>query len=54
MRHHFAKVHLANRKQITRKKLVEWQTRFLKRSDFSYAAHLWKLEVENLFCYKTV
>ena len=43
MHHRFAKVHLANRKQITGKKLVEWQTQFLKRSDLSYAGHLWKI-----------
>ena len=43
MHHRFAKVHLANRKQVTGKKLVEWQTWILKRSDFSYAVYLWKI-----------
>ena len=42
MHHRFVKVHLANWKQIIGKKLVESQTWFLKRWDFSCAVHLWK------------
>ena len=54
MHHRFAKVHLGNRKQITGKKLVEWQTWFLTRSDFSYAVHLWKITSRKFSFYKTV
>ena len=45
MQHRFAKVHLANQKQITRKKQVECQTWFLRRWDFSYSVHLWKIKL---------
>ena len=46
MHHRFAGKSKANN---WKKKLVVWQTWFLKRSDFSYAAHLWKIRSEKFF-----
>ena len=53
MHHHFSKVHLANRKQITGKK-ASGKRDFSRGQTFPTLFISEKLEAENLISYKTV